>query len=248
MTPPTLHLIRDGALAGADNMARDEYLLHCDAVRPAALRIYGWNPPTISLGYFQPIAAIAQLSPELQQLDVVRRATGGGAILHDREITYCLTIDHSLPAGRAAPAELYRLVHTCWRDVLAVDGLHSELAPDEFPFPSPRSGPFFCFQKPGRTDLIIGAEKLLGSAQRRLPGRVLQHGSLLLGRRFAEHPGVDLHDPQPSRVEQWIAQFVTQLAQRLELAPVAWTWPDDAAADIARRRAHHLSDAWKRLR
>ncbi len=117
-----LHVFRDGAHDGPTNMARDEHLLYSNAFRPASLRIYGWSPPTISLGYFQSIAEVGKLPEDVRSLAVVRRTTGGGAILHDREITYCLVVDDSIPIARRAPAELYRVVHECWRKVLAADG------------------------------------------------------------------------------------------------------------------------------
>ena len=212
-----LYVFHDPPLDGADNMARDEHLLHSEELRPAVLRIYGWSPPTISLGYFQRYQALADLPEELRGLAVVRRQTGGGAILHDREITYCLVVDDSLPITRQSPAGLYRLVHACWRDALAADQPRVELAPDSLPFPSPRSGPFFCFQKPGQTDLVVGDEKLLGSAQRRISGQVLQHGSLLLDQRFAAHPGAHLQNPTMETKQRWTAAFVAGLATALEL-------------------------------
>lgn len=243
-----LHVFRDPALDGPTNMARDEHLLHSDRFSPAAIRIYGWSPPTLSLGCFQKYDRIKELPAEVQDLAVVRRPTGGGAILHDREITYCLIVDETVPIARAPATELYRAVHGCWQAALADDGLSSALAPEEFPFPSPRSGPFFCFQKPGCTDLLVGTEKLLGSAQRRIRGRVLQHGSLLLGRRFAAHPGVDLGEPQASRVENWIENFLDRLAEALDLRRTPAEWSADQADDIEQRRRHYAGDAWTRRR
>lgn len=243
-----LFVLRDPALDGPTNMARDEHLLYSEVYRPAAVRIYSWSPPTISLGCFQRYGWLAELPAELRELSVVRRPTGGGAILHDREVTYCLVIDDSLPLARRPPVALYRLVHALWRDALSLDGLHSELAPDSLPFASPRSGPFFCFEKPGRTDLIISADKLLGSAQRRIPGRVLQHGSLLLGRRYAAHPGADLGDPQPERVAVWIGSFLAELARRLSLEPRRGQWMSEQLADVEARRHRYASEAWTRRR
>ncbi len=243
---PALYVLRDPPLDGPTNMARDEYLLYSERLRPAAVRIYRWSPPTISLGYFQRHDELAQLPPELRELAVVRRPTGGGAILHDREVTYCLVIDDSVPVARRAPATLYRLVHECWRDALAADGPQTALAPDSLPFPAPRGGPFFCFEKPGRTDLIVGGAKLLGSAQRRIPGRVLQHGSLLLGQRFAAHPGADLGQPSGQEVEHWIEAFLTRLAAALSLELRPTTWSAAELADLEQRRARYSSAAWTR--
>ena len=241
-----LHVFRDPALDGPTNMARDEHLLYSEELRPAAVRVYAWSPPTISLGCFQRFARVAELPEQVRELAVVRRPTGGGAILHDREVTYCLVIDDTLPIARRAPVELYRLVHTFWREALEQSGIHSEPAPEHYPFPSPRNGPFFCFQEPGRMDLIVGREKLLGSAQRRIAGRVLQHGSLLLGRRFAAHPGADLGEPEAERVAGWVEGFLKRLARGLGLERRDAVWTFGHAEDLENRRQHYASDAWTR--
>lgn len=251
LDPPAARLLvfRDPALDGPTNMARDEQLLHDDAVRTAAVRIYQWSHPTISLGYFQRFDMVAELPDELRGLPVVRRLTGGGAILHDREITYCLVADASIHVARRSPAELYRLAHACWRDAIAEGGgPRSELAPDEWPLPSPRSGPFFCFARAGRTDLTLGEGKLLGSAQRRIPGRVLQHGSLLLGRRFSGHPGAHLGDPPPDRVRAWIEGFLERLAGGLGLPRCESTWTERQLAGAEARRLRYAGDEWTRRR
>lgn len=243
-----LHVFLDPALDGATNMARDEHLLYSPELRPGALRLYGWNPPTLSLGYFQQYAQLARLPEELRGLAVVRRITGGGAILHDAEITYCLALDTTVPVAAQSPVALYRLVHTCWQHVLAGSGWDLQLAPDDYPLPTPRTGPFFCFEKPGRTDLVLGPRKVLGSAQRRLPHRVLQHGSLLLQQRFAAHPGAHLGAPPPAVAERWRAAFIARLGHALGLAPRTARWEPDQLADIATRRRLHASDAWVQRR
>jgi lipoate-protein ligase A len=243
-----LHVFHDPPLDGPTNMARDQHLLHAADLRSAALRLYAWDPPTISLGYFQRCADLDQLPDDVRELAVVRRQTGGGAILHDREITYCLVVDDSLDIARQAPAALYNLVHGAWRDALGEDVPGVEVAPQTLPFPSPRTGPFFCFQKPGQTDLILGPDKILGSAQRRTPGRVLQHGSLLLARRFDAHPGGHLGGPSPETLARWTAAFVAVLATRLELEPQPATWSPDRLADVATRRETFSSAEWTRRR
>ncbi len=243
-----LHVLQDDALDGPTNMARDEHLLHSDTLVPGSLRIYAWDPPTISLGYFQRYSEITNLPDDVRNLAVVRRITGGGAILHDREITYCLVLRDSVPIARKSPIALYRTVHDCWRAALAEDGLVSDLAPESFPMPTPRTGPFFCFQKPGCTDLIVNGQKLLGSAQRRLPDRVLQHGSLLLGRRFASHPGADIQQQNQAIVERWISAFTQRLAAELELTPTGAKWSEEQLADVAERQFKYASRAWTRKR
>lgn len=248
MTCEPLHVLIDPALDGATNMARDEHLLHTSRYVPAALRIYGWSPPTISLGYFQRYADIGALPADVRDLAVVRRPTGGGAILHDREITYCLVVSDSLPIARAAPVSLYRLAHERWRRVLHADGISTELAADHLPLPTPRSGPFFCFEKPGRTDLLLGDGKLLGSAQRRIPGRVLQHGSLLLEQRFLSHPGTPAQASDQQRIAAWIHAFADGIAEDLGLARVDTDWDADALADIDARRIRYSGTEWIHMR
>jgi lipoate-protein ligase A len=244
-----LHVFRDPPLDGPTNMARDEHLLHSDRFRPAALRFYAWDPPTVSLGCFQRYGSLATLPAEVRALAVVRRPTGGGAILHDREVTYCLVVDETLEITRRAPVALYRLVHELWHKAIAADlqrtgGAPPKLAPEHLPLPSPRGGPFFCFEKPGRTDLLIGRDKVLGSAQRRVAGRVLQHGSLLLGRRFTAHPGAHLNEPSTNLVERWIGQFTKTLAQALSLTVRPAEWTNAALDDVRQRRERYCSDAW----
>jgi len=261
MTRP-LFVLHDPPRDGPTNMARDEALLHSPAIAPAALRLYAWSPPTISLGYFQRFADVAALPADVRDLPVVRRQTGGGAILHDCEVTYCLVVDDSLPVARQAPDALYRLAHEAWRAALAATGRPVDVAPDSFPMPSPRSGPFFCFEKPGRTDLIVDGLKLVGSAQRRIPrvataagappapaaGRVLQHGSLLLAQRFASHPGCDLGAPDPATVAGWTTDFVARVAAALDLTPTRLTWTDELAAAAAEFRERYAGAAWTELR
>jgi lipoyl(octanoyl) transferase len=239
-----LHVLRDAACDGPTNMARDECLQHDTTCRPAVLRLYTWDAPTISLGYFQRCAALAEQHATVRDLPVVRRPTGGGAILHDQELTYCLVVGADIPIATQAPVALYRLVHTCWQAILTADGIPVDLAPDHFPMPTPRTGPFFCFQKPGRTDLILDDQKVLGSAQRRTPTVVLQHGSLLLGRRFAAHPGGELGLPAADIVERWTEHFITSLAATLELTPQPAAWSAAQLADVAARREKYASREW----
>lgn len=243
-----LHVLRDPPLDGPTNMARDEHLLHAAELRPAVLRLYRWHPATLSLGYFQRYAEVERLPPELRGLAAVRRITGGGAILHDQEQTYCLVLDESHAMARRSPIALYELVHGAWREALEAEGVFASPAPDDWPLPTPRSGPFFCFEKAGRTDLLLGEGKLLGSAQRRVAGRVLQHGSLILGRRFAAHPGASLALSGPAQVERIVSGFCGALAARLGLPACEAAWTETALADVAARRARYAGDDWLRLR
>jgi lipoyl(octanoyl) transferase len=169
-------------------MAADESLLRSALERNiATLRFYTWTEPTLSLGYFQ--AQADRLNdPHLGAVAFVRRHTGGAAILHHREITYA----QALPAGapwHTAESWICRFHHavTAALDQFGVKA-RSVVCGEE-----KKLGSFLCFlhQTPG--DLLVEGHKVVGSAQRRPHGSLLQHGSILL--RRSEHapdlPGIE---------------------------------------------------------
>ena len=191
MAPATenIRLLSDPALVGTTNMARDEALLLRvgDGLSPPTLRLYQWNEPTISLGYFQQYDSILELDDPICRLPVVRRLTGGGAILHDLELTYSITLATSDPAINGAPNRLYELMHRAITRSLADVGARA-LACGETDDSSAGRGPFFCFARRHKYDLLFGRDKIAGSAQRRTRSAVLQHGSIVVGNRFAQQP------------------------------------------------------------
>ena len=138
-------------------------------------------PPTLSLGYFQPLDKRHSHSASLP-CKVVRRSTGGGAIVHDQELTYSLV----WPRGRRPSREiyssskgtawLYRLVHQALIDVLTHFGVVATFVGDA----ATDATPFLCFQRRSCWDVEVGGVKILGSGQRSSRAAVLQHGSLLL--------------------------------------------------------------------
>jgi len=181
-------LIEEHDSRGSWNMAADEFLLlrALDTGQPA-VRIYSWDTPTVSLGYFQN-AEDFHRSGRFRGLPAVRRLSGGGAILHDQEITYSFAV----PAGfTAAPdfARLYEAAHSGIRHVLQNYGV--AVLPRGMTRTAPRE-PFLCFSRGDRNDLILQGVKVAGSAQRRRRGAVLQHGSVLLdaARQAPELPGI----------------------------------------------------------
>lgn len=180
--------------AGSWNMAIDDVLLSLAVRRNvAALRMYRWETATLSLGYFQALAAKRsplQLSAEWSKLPVVRRISGGGAILHDRELTYSITLPQSHPFARQ-PLKLYDQVHAAAIELLGEIGFAARLRGIA---DTAADSQFLCFLRGDPRDVVsaVGGSKVLGSAQRRRKGAVLQHGSLLLqASRFSpELPGV----------------------------------------------------------
>ncbi|MEX2187341.1 MAG: hypothetical protein WD875_11120 [Pirellulales bacterium] len=118
----TCRLIVDEPAEGAWNMAVDDVLLSAAAERgEAALRFYGWAEPTLSLGYFQAIESRQRHAPS-GACPVVRRASGGGAILHDRELTYSLALPNAYCPQRNH-GELYAVVHDLLCEALATLGV-----------------------------------------------------------------------------------------------------------------------------
>lgn len=167
----------DGALPGAENMARDEALLE---VRSApTLRFYRWARPTLSLGYFQAAGDLPLDAVRARGAEVVRRSTGGKAILHEHELTYALCAPEQ-GALAGGPGAAMLAIHEALADSLSAQaaapvGLRS--APT---MRSDRSGSAWCFEDSSPLDLELDGRKLLGSAARRRHGWVLFHGSLVV--------------------------------------------------------------------
>lgn len=232
----------DPPATGAWNMAVDEVLLDWAVRRSACwLRIYRWTPATVSLGYFQPYAERSAHAPSAAS-PAVRRLTGGGAIVHDDELTYSLV----LPAGHSLAAmrdRLYAAIHGALVDALAEFDVPAELWPADLAGPFPE--PFLCFLRRSPGDVVVARSmehpwgvKIAGSAQRRRRGAVLQHGSLLLRSSAAapELRGIaDLVDDFPTP-ERFLPRWLARIQSRLAL-----TWQESALEPELRRAASELS-------
>jgi len=243
-----LNVLDDPPGDGAVNMARDETLLEL-AGRGAlstTLRLYEWQTPTISLGYFQRYADYRALSPPARDLPVVRRLTGGGAILHDRELTYALAIpiDHPIIAGQ--PTRLYELVHQAVIQCFQAVGIAPRFS-DRTDESGPAKGPFFCFARRHRFDLLLGADKVAGSAQRRTRHAVLQHGSVIFERRFDQQPTAtaarDGFDVSTLR-----RTFPATLADVMALSWRSIAWPDEGLAMAESLTTKYAGNEWTRRR
>ena len=177
-TPPLRwQLLPPLVLAGADNMALDEALARRARESGVAIaRVYGWCRPTLSFGRHQ--RAAGQYDPELARsrgIDVVRRPTGGRAVLHDREITYCVGAPDDAMGGLR---EAYGAINTILVEALRLLGVDARLANPAVPPPRPVAGA--CFEEPVTGEIAAGGRKLVGSAQWRADGALLQHGSILI--------------------------------------------------------------------
>jgi lipoate-protein ligase A len=236
---------------GPHNMARDEALLELVASDPgaAAFRTYGWAVPTLSLGYFQAIAQ-AEADPRWRNVPLVRRPTGGGAIWHDREITYALAIPRSHPLARQS-GDLYRVVHEAIAELLRDLGVVARRRDAERTGQAGAPRPFLCFLDRDPEDLIVGPAKVVGSAQRRRSGTILQHGSVLLSRssRTPELPGVGDLAASPAEAPPWAVWLEHKIPLSLGCRPEPVTW-DGPTLDRAEELASSIysSPAWTHRR
>ncbi|MFV1966566.1 MAG: biotin/lipoate A/B protein ligase family protein [Pirellulaceae bacterium] len=184
------YLIHDVPATGTWNMAMDEALVEwAGRTGGTCLRFYQWSPATLSLGYFQTITS-RQSHSASRDIPLVRRASGGGAIIHDRELTYSLVFPVT---HRFAPQaqSLVRRFHGSLIAVLETHGIQAGLCGSSHQLPREKE-PFLCFLRRAPEDVLVSDHKVAGSAQRRHRGAVLQHGSILLDRSdFAtELPGI----------------------------------------------------------
>ena len=176
----------DEPRSGLMNMAIDDAMLDfSNARRAVVLRLYQWSEPTLSLGYFQRLSQ-RELHPPSSDLDVVRRATGGGAIVHHHDLTYSLAVPQSSSTVGAAPA-IYHVVHEAIVQWLTELEIPASLWRATYNLPTigvqhaiANKSKFLCFHRRSEGDVIVGDQKVMGSAQRRTQGAILQHGSLLI--------------------------------------------------------------------
>jgi lipoate-protein ligase A len=164
--------------SGARNMAIDEFLFNSLKEKDTVLRFYTWRRPTASLGSGQKLEKVLNLEVcQRLGVDIVRRPTGGKLVLHHREITYSLCSSDT----EIFPATLdgsYRLISEALLAGLKLMGLRAEMAALTDATYARSTLP--CFARPARHEIVIDGRKIIGSAQRRLGHRFLQHGSIPL--------------------------------------------------------------------
>ena len=183
-TSDSWRLLVDAAAGGAWNMAVDEVLLDGVAAgtTPPTLRFYEWMPPCLSLGYFQPFDVVDVDGCRALGIEVVRRPTGGRAILHDRELTYSVALPASLLGHDGGVLPSYYRLSLALQDGLSGLGVPATLAPESVGS-SGQHGPV-CFDRPSAHEILLNGRKLVGSAQMRRGGGLLQHGSILIEPRI----------------------------------------------------------------
>lgn len=221
-----------GVFSGAMNMAIDESLaLQVKAGEcPPTLRLYGWSPHAISIGKNQSLSDFDLEKLSGDGIDIVRRPTGGRAILHSNEITYAAV----LPTSGSTLRSIYHRINESLLAGLRILGLEAELTIESPDFRSlyaqPTSLP--CFSLSARSEIHVRGKKLIGSAQRRFGTSVLQHGSFLLG---SDHKNISNYISSSS--PQLRKTLIDQLEQRTTDAATVLrrTVTFDEAADCLRR-------------
>ncbi len=188
-------LIKDSYHTGFMNMAIDEAIMiaHREGLVPPTIRFYQWFPPAVSLGYFQDLKKeIDENACKNMGIDIIRRATGGKAVLHDKELTYSFIIRENHPLVNVSILETYKKISGGMIKGLSYLGITAELVPlkeklksdsldkkkkSEIPHLDIKS---ICFSVPSQYEVQVEGKKIVGSAQVRKKEIVLQHGSLLI--------------------------------------------------------------------
>ena len=159
-------------------MAIDEVLL---SSRVPILRFYQWEPAAVSIGRYQDLNEIDMEYCADNNIDVVRRITGGKAVLHEKELTYSFIIDKEMMPRSII--ESYKIISSAIIQGLRTLGLNPEMNKSK----RENKGNPVCFQEPSINELTINEKKFVGSAQVRKKGKLLQHGSILTGINTEKH-------------------------------------------------------------
>ena len=205
-----LRYINSTSLPGDFNMACDYSLATIITSKESAvLRFYTWIKPTISIGYHQKIEDIDLDRCMADGVDVVRRPTGGRAILHDGEITYCFIIAVEESEKRRALKEIYRKIHEGISQAVMLYGVSADLSPGRKT--TERHHPI-CFASSASSELAMNGKKVVGSAQRLMNSTVLQHGSILLSPSHLKLPDyLNLESEKRLKLRESLEQSSTHI-------------------------------------
>jgi lipoyl(octanoyl) transferase len=171
-----------GNAAGAWNMAVDEAILEAVGSRQVlpTLRLYAWAPPCLSLGFAQPVKDVDRAALARNGWDLVRRPTGGRAILHTDELTYSVIAPLDEPRVAGGVLQSYCRLAGALVNALQRLGLPAQAEKEYLLAAGTQSNEPVCFEVPSNYEITVSGRKLVGSAQARRKEGVLQHGSLPL--------------------------------------------------------------------
>lgn len=244
LEPAGWRLVLSGEADGPWNMALDEALAEAVAagVSPPLLRLYGWRPPCLSLGQGQAWDVVDAARCEELGWDIVRRPTGGRAVLHIDELTYTICAPEEESRVRGGVLESYRRLSAGLLAALRLMGLEPERAQSYYEDRG-EAGPA-CFDGPSDYEITLGQRKLIGSAQMRKKGIVLQHGALPLHgdiTRVAEGLAFDLPG-QRLALKNRLRWRATALDEALGGRRLSW---EEAAAYVRQGFASALNLTWE---
>jgi lipoate-protein ligase A len=230
-----LRVFYDRAATGALNMGRDTSLLagHKPGDDPI-LRLYRWEPAAVTIGYNQDFTDFDEAGIRAAGYDLVRRPTGGRAILHADELTYAVIGTSPGPVFGASLNETYLKINQALLAFLTDLGIPADISTGES---REAARGLVCFRSAGRHEISVGGRKIIGSAQRRTGGVFLQHGSILAGPRHLELPSFLQRNVNRDPGE--LAAVTTDLGQLLG-APPTDADLDALAPRLAAAFAHTL--------
>jgi lipoate-protein ligase A len=186
-----MRIIRDDARSAAFNMKADCHLLErAPEQNTVYLRLYSWSPPAVSLGYMQSPDSILDNKVIVKKgVEWAVRPTGGRAVLHWNDLTYALVFPADLREMGRTISESYSVISGCLVRGLALAGIPSETRDSSIEYSATaRNLRLPCFLSPNRSEIMVQGKKLVGSAQKRTPQAVLQHGSIPLDGSFRRLP------------------------------------------------------------
>jgi lipoate-protein ligase A len=258
MTFPSI-LVEKAPQAGAWNMAVDEFLFRTLPDSPkTVVRFYQWERPTASLGYGQDVAKVIDLDfCRANGVDIVRRITGGKLVLHHREVTYSVCSSDAETFTETL-AGSYKLISQGLMKGLERMGLRPVLADKAPPFYARGTMP--CFSHPAQDEVELGGLKIIGSAQKRVATRFLQHGSIPLAADEGLLKSVSFRKADPAKIRMtslsealgrpidfsWaVEHFVSGLAEHFEtpFVPLEFSSEDLAQIDVLAREKY-ASESW----
>lgn len=241
-----LRWIRGGGTHPYLAMALDETL----SPEPTTLRTYRFEPPALSIGYFQSAADFDPAFLEREGLVLVRRPTGGAAIDHRGDLTFSVVGRKGCFPFEGGALEAYRTVHAIVAEGLALLGVRARERGGEAAG-APRAADPVCFRAPASFDLMAGGRKIVGSAQRRRGERILLHGSVPIEPNRLAREAASLADllgrvPAFDEVEEAIGRaFARAFGGRVREEGVT---PEEEARARSLAASRFATDAWNRRR
>lgn len=213
-------IVHPQAAAGARNMAIDEVLLQSVLQgAPPALRLYAWMPPTLSLGRGQPLGDVDRAALTAHGYGLVRRPTGGRAVLHADELTYCVVTTESEAGLEPGLIASYRGLSAGLREAFRRLGLEAVEA--EPRYANHRNAGPVCFEVPSDYEITWQGRKLVGSAQMRSGEALLQHGAIPLAGDLAAIADVLTAHPDPQAIRNRTVTLSAALGRRVSWEEVA---------------------------